>query len=230
MSIPVAILAGGLATRLGPLAETVPKAILDIAGKPFAIRQIELLRQHGFSDIVLCVGHLGNRLQDLLGDGRQWSVNLRYSFDGARPLGTGGALKKALPLLGDAFMVLYGDSYLECDYVKIVEAFEASGKRGLMTVFRNDGQWDHSNVILRDGRIVLYDKRLRAPEMQHIDYGLGLLRSSVFEPYSADESLDLATVYADLLAQDELAGFEVQQRFYEIGSPAGLEEMRRRFS
>src|SRR5512147_1658810 len=116
MSLPVAILAGGLATRMRPLTERIPKSLLEVAGLPFAVHQIKLLRRHGLPRIVFCVGHLGEMLQAELGDGSQWGVSIDYSFDGPRLLGTGGALRQARSLLGDAFFVLYGDSYLECDY------------------------------------------------------------------------------------------------------------------
>lgn len=224
MSLPVAILAGGLATRLRPLTSSIPKSLVKVAGKPFAVHQIELLRRQGFAEIVFCVGYLGEQVQAELGDGSRWGVRLTYVFDGPMLLGTGGALRRALPWLGEAFLAMYGDSYLECDYAEVEHAFLSSGKLGLMTVLRNDDQWDRSNVVFGDGRIVRYDKRQRAPDMRHIDYGLGALRAQVFEAYSEGVGVDLATVYQDLLARDELAGFEVMRRFYEIGSPTGLEE------
>jgi NDP-sugar pyrophosphorylase family protein len=229
MSLPLAILAGGMATRLKPLTDRIPKSLLDIAGKPFAIRQLELLRQHGFEEIVFCLGHLGHEVRDTVGDGSRWSLRIDYSFDGDQPLGTGGALRRALPLLGDSFAVIYGDSYLECDYQEIIRAFEASGKQALMTVFRNDGEWDRSNVIFQDGAIKVYDKQANLAEMKHIDYGLGVLKASALQAYPPNEPLDLATVYQRLLSENQLAGFEVQQRFFEIGSPGGLAEMRSRF-
>jgi NDP-sugar pyrophosphorylase family protein len=229
MTLPVAILAGGLATRLRPLTERVPKSLLDVAGKPFAVRQIELLRQHGLTDIVFCVGYLGDQIEGALGDGAQYGVKLSYVSDGPQPLGTGGALRRALPLLEDAFLVLYGDSYLQCDYQAIVRAFHESGKDGLMTVFHNVSKWDRSNVIFRGGRIISYDKKAHSPEMRHIDYGLGVLKTSIVAAYPSQTPLDLATIYQDLLAQDALAGFEVKDRFYEIGSVAGLEELREYF-
>lgn len=204
----------------------MPKTLLDVAGRPFAEHQIELLRMHGITDIVFLVGHLGHMVQDALGDGARWSVRLRYAFDGPRPLGTGGAIRRALPQLGDAFFVLYGDSYLECDYAAIESAFVASARSGLMTVCRNDDRWDRSNVLLSDGRIIQYDKQHQTAEMRHIDYGLGVFKATAFAAYNEDEPLDLATVYQDLLAHKDLAVFEVPARFYEIGSPSGLEETR----
>jgi NDP-sugar pyrophosphorylase family protein len=226
MTLPVAILAGGLATRLRPVTERIPKCLVDVAGRPFAEHQIELLRRHGVTEIVLLVGYLGELVPRALGDGSRWGVRLRYRFDGPRPLGTGGAIRQALPELGEAFFVLYGDSYLECDYAAIQRAFTASGKAGLMTVYRNEDRGDRSNVLFDGDRIVAYEKQRRTPGMEHIDYGLGVLRASAFAGYAGDEALDLVTVYQDLLAGDDLAGFEVPTRFYEIGSPAGLEELR----
>lgn len=225
MSLPVAVLAGGLATRLGPVTSTIPKSLVDVAGRPFAEHQIELLARHGLSDIVFLVGHLGNMVRDSLGDGSRLGVRLRYVFDGPVACGTGGAIRRALPELGDAFFVLYGDSYLECDYEAVERVFAASGKSGLMTVCRNDDQWDRSNVLMEDGRIIRYDKVGKTPDMRHIDYGLGAFKAPAFAARS-EAPFDLAVVYQDLLADDDLASFEVPARFYEIGSPSGLAATR----
>ena len=222
---PVAILAGGLATRLRPITETIPKTLVTVAGEPFLAHQLRLLRSHGLRRAVLCVGHLGEMIQDQFGDGSAYDFDLRYSFDGPKLLGTGGALKRALPLLGERFLVLYGDSYLPMDYAAAVTAFEASDQPGLMTVFHNQGRWDTSNVVFADGTIRTYDKRERQPEMAHIDYGLGILRSTTLTAYPDDQSFDLADVYRDLSRTKHLAGYEVRHRFYEIGSHAGLSEL-----
>ena len=226
MSLPVAILAGGLATRLRPITERIPKSLVDVAGQPFAVHQIELLRRHGIANITFLVGHLGEMIGATLGDGSRWGVRLRYIFDGPHALGTGGAVRRALPELGEPFFVLYGDSYLECDYAAVEQSFLTSGRSGLMTVCRNDDRWDRSNVLFADGRIVRYDKQHRTPEMRHIDYGLGAFRHSAFAGRGDDEAFDLAALYQNLLARDDLDGYEVPTRFYEIGSPAGLEETR----
>ena len=226
MSLPVAILAGGMATRLRPLTETIPKSLIEVGGKPFVVHQIELLRSHGITDVVLCVAHMGEKIKGTLGDGSSWGVHLDYVFDGPMLLGTGGALRKALPLLGKAFFVLYGDSYLPCEYGAIERAFLASGKLGLMTVLRNDDRWDRSNVLFKEGRIERYDKKQRTRDMEHIDYGLGILKASALIPYPEDTALDLVKIYQDLISEGQLGAFEVHQRFYEIGSPAGLEETR----
>jgi N-acetyl-alpha-D-muramate 1-phosphate uridylyltransferase len=226
MNLPVAILAGGLATRMKPLTETVPKSLLEIGEKPFAIHQLELLASKGVRRIVFCVGHLGAQFADCLGDGKRWNLSIDYVFDGATPLGTGGALKNAVPYLGEAFLVLYGDAYLDCDYEQVEEAFLSSGRLGLMTVFRNANRWGKSNVLYSGGSIHCYDKVRPNPGMQHIDYGLGALCSAALESYPANQSLDLAVIYQNLIAANQMAGFEVSTRFYEIGSPEGLQETR----
>ena len=226
MSVPVAVLAGGLATRLRPVTREIPKSLIEVAGKPFIIHQIELLRRNGIDHIVLCLGHLGVMIQATLGDGHLFDVHIDYVFDGPSLLGTGGALKKALPWLGTVFFVLYGDSYLDVDYETVRDAFERSGKLGLMTVYHNAGQWDRSNVLFSEGRIIRYDKRQPFPEMQHIDYGLGVLRKEAFAEWPDEKNFDLSQVYQQLIAREQLAGFEVAHRFYEIGSCEGLEETR----
>ena len=224
MTLPVAILAGGLATRLRPITTQIPKSLVEVAGKPFAVHQFELLGRHGLTDVVLCVGYLGEQIQATLGDGSRWGMRLRYVFDGEKLLGTGGALIRAVPLLGDKFFVLYGDSYLDCDYTLIERAFLSSGKAGLMTIFRNDNAWDRSNVEYCAGHILRYDKKNRTLEMKHIDYGLGAFHATAFTANPLDTAIDLAEIYQNLIAQDQLAGFEVARRFYEIGSPEGLTE------
>jgi NDP-sugar pyrophosphorylase family protein len=224
-NIPVALLAGGLATRLRPITEKVPKVLVPVAGKPFLAHQLALLHGQGIRHVVLCLGHLGEMVVKEFGDGAAYGMQLEYSFDGPKLLGTGGALRQALPKLGREFFVLYGDSYLTCPFAPIAEFFQLSGKAGLMTVFRNEGLYDTSNVVFRDGEIAVYDKKVRLPAMQHIDYGLSLFRADVFEKYPDDEKFDLADVMTKLVAEKQLAGHEVPERFYEIGSHEGLAEL-----
>ena len=226
MSLPVAVLAGGLATRLHPVTTAIPKALVEVAGRPFAEHQLEWLRSQGVEQVVFCVAHLGEMIRDALGTGSRWNLHIDYVFDGGTLLGTAGALKRALPVLGEAFFVLYGDSMLTCNLPVVERAFRASGRAGLMTVFRNDDKWDRSNVLFSEGRLLRYDKVNRTPDMQHIDYGLGVLTDRALAPVPLDRPSDLAAVYQRLLAEDDLAGLEVTDRFYEIGSPEGLEETR----
>ncbi|MFT3867593.1 MAG: nucleotidyltransferase family protein [Nibricoccus sp.] len=223
--LPVAILAGGLATRLRPITEKIPKLLVEVAGEPFFSHQIRLLKNAGLTHLVLCIGYLGERIVEQYGDGSKWGIKIEYSFDGPTLLGTGGALIKALPLLGKAFYVLYGDSYLPIDYYSAGQAFRSSGKNGLMTVFENHGRYDTSNVWFENGAIKLYDKKNKVPQMHYIDYGLGLLRAAALSTYPRDAVVDLADVYRDLVSNNQLAGYEVKNRFYEIGSHAGLNEL-----
>jgi len=222
MSLPVAILVGGLATRLRPLTEKIPKALLEINGKPFLAYQLELLHDAGIKEVVICMWYQGEKIQAFTGNGSQFGINIKYSFDGELSLGTGGALKKALPYLGDAFFVLYGDSYLPCDYTTVESVFFASRKDGLMTVYHNKGSGDKSNVHFDNGKILEYDKNNRTPQMEHIDYGLGILKSNVFTNYPEGQALDLVEVYQDLLKANRLAGYEIATCFYEVGSFSGI--------
>ena len=167
---------------------------------------------------------LGEMIQREFGN-EALGIKLDYSFDGEKLLGTGGAIKRALPKLGEEFFALYGDSFLPIQYAPVAEFFHRSGKLGLMTVFHNEGLYDTSNVVFRNGEILVYDKKLKSPEMKHIDYGLRMFKSSVFEKYPADEKFDLAEVQAKLVHEKQLAGYEVPERFYEMGSPAGLAEL-----
>ena len=222
---PVAILAGGLATRLRPATDKMPKALLSVAGEPFLAHQLRLLHSEGFRNLVICAGHLGETVQAKIGDGKTFGLHIDYSFDGPTLLGTGGALKHALPRLGEKFLVIYGDSYMPVDYAAIVQAFVESGKPALMTVFQNEGRWDTSNLWFDRGEIHRYDKKFRITEMRHVDYGIAVLSRSVFDSFRDDAVFDLADVYSRLVSEKQMAAYEVKQRFYEIGSPGGLAEL-----
>lgn len=228
--LPCAILCGGLATRLRPMTDTIPKSLIPIKGQPFLSHQLKLLRRSGIEEVVLCTGYLGKMIQDFVEDGSKFKLRVGYSFDGAQLLGTAGSIRKALPLLGRSFFVLYGDSYLPCEYRAIAETFTASGVPGLMTIYRNEGHFDTSNVEAANGRIVRYDKRNRTSAMQYIDYGLGAFRASVFERIPSDTPYDLAKIYQNLLREGKLSAFEVHERFYEIGSAQGISELEQYLS
>jgi len=222
--MPALILAGGLATRLRPLTEKIPKALIEVAGHPFLWHQIQLLKRNGIRKIILSVGYLGEQIQELYGDGSTLGVSVVYAFDGPMLLGTAGAIRNAIELLPERFFVLYGDSYLTCDYRAIEDTFGRSGQAGLMTVYRNEGLFDTSNVEYDGKRILKYDKTDRTSAMHYIDYGLGAFQRSVFASLPAGEKLDLASVYQKLLREGQLAAFEVHERFYEIGSSEGLRD------
>ena len=220
------ILAGGLGTRIAKVAAGVPKALIPVAGEPFAHHQLSLLARSGVTRVVYCIGHLGRAIRGYVGGGERWGLEVRYVDEGDRLRGAGGALRLALDegALAPAFLVLYGDSYLPIDYRAVWAAFERSGKPALMTVFRNEERWDKSNVVFENGQVILYDKRRRAPNMAYIDCGLSVLTRGVVEKHTA---ADLADLYRQLSVSGELAGHEVNERFYEIGSPSGLEDLGR---
>jgi NDP-sugar pyrophosphorylase family protein len=209
------------------VTEKVPKSLLELNGEPFIFHQLRLLKTHGVQRVVLCVGHLGEMIRQVVHEGQEFGVKVEYSFDGARLLGTAGAIKNALPTLGDSFLVLYGDSYLVCDYAAVAREFQRAGKLALMTVFKNEGQWDTSNVEYQSGSILAYSKKNRTPRMQFIDYGLGAFSAQAFARVRADQAFDLAELYSIMLSEGQLAGMELPHRFFEIGSPAGLEETAR---
>jgi MurNAc alpha-1-phosphate uridylyltransferase len=221
---PVAILAGGLATRLRPITQTIPKALVEVAGKPFIVRQLEYLRVQGVKHVVLCIGYLGEMIQDVVGTGKRFGLEVSYSLDGPTLLGTGGALKKALPLLNEHFFVLYGDSYLPVDFSSVQQAYGQSGHQALMTVLKNGDRWDKSNVLFEDGRLIEYNKGAPRSGMAYIDYGLGVLSAEVFAQYLTDQPFDLADIYQTLSKDGQLVGLEVHDRFYEVGSHSGLKE------
>jgi NDP-sugar pyrophosphorylase family protein len=224
--LPVVILAGGLATRLGVLARDTPKSLIPVGGRPFIFHQLDLLKASGVEKVVICAGHLGEKLQEAVGDGSEFGLEILFSFDGPRPLGTGGAIRKALPLLADLFIILYGDSYLEVDYREVAKAFLYSGKQALMAVYRNTGRYDHSNVVYDKGIVRLYDKNADGVEMHYIDYGITCMTKQVMASWPG-ESYDLSEVLTKLSIGRELAGFEVTERFFEIGSPDGIADLER---
>ncbi len=224
--VPVCILTGGLGTRLGGRTRQTPKGLVEVAGAPFIFHQLALLRRHGAERAVLCVGHLGEQVEALVGDGSRFGLEIEYSYDGPVPIGTAAAVRRARPLLGDVFFVLYGDTYLRIAYGAVQRAFNDSNYPAIMTVLRNDSRWDTSNVAFEGGRVKVYDKQHQTPGMRWIDYGLGIFEAHVLQE-AAPHASDLADVYRDLATSGRLGGFEATERFYEIGTPEALAETAR---
>jgi NDP-sugar pyrophosphorylase family protein len=230
-SLQVVLLAGGLGTRMRPMTETVPKALIPVAGKPFADWQLGYLAAQGVKRVTYCIGYRGDMLRDHVGDGARFGLDVSWVDEGSQLRGTGGALRLALDqgALDDAFFVLWGDAYLPIEVASVEDAWRRSGLPALMTVLRNEGRWDSSNVIYADGRVALYDKSRpedRRSEMHWIDYGLSVLtREVVNERIESGAVADLANVMRDLSRAGLLAGFEVTQRFYEVGSPEGVRDL-----
>lgn len=222
--LTLALLAGGLATRLYPLTEAVPKSLVPVAGEPFLSHQLRWLAGQGVQDVVICCGHLGTAIREFAGDGERFGVRVRYSEDGDRALGTGGAIRRALPMLGEKFLVMYGDSLLTTSLMAMWKAFCAQDCGGMMAVYRNENRWDVSNVETGGGRVVRYEKGGRDEGLTHIDYGVSAFRAEVFGGIAEGRTFDLGVVFEELIAGGGLACHEVRERFYEIGSFAGLSE------
>lgn len=222
---PIAVIAGGLGTRLYPTTLAIPKSLIEVNGEPFIDHQLRLFARAGIRRAVFCVGHFGEQIVEHVANRGSFGVEVEFSFDGKKLLGTGGSVKKALPLLGDAFLVTYGDSYLDIDYAAAVGAFRASNRPALMTVFRNQDRWDGSNVEFDGREIRAYDKKNRTAAMRHIDYGLLVLRAEVFAMMGSAEAFDLEAPLSRLVAEGRMAGLEVDRRFYEVGSTAGIADL-----
>jgi NDP-sugar pyrophosphorylase family protein len=224
------ILAGGLGTRLRPLTHDLPKVLVPVDGKPFLHHQIELLKEHGIRDIVLCVGHLGDQIRAYFGEGDRLGVRIRYSEERGTLLGTAGALKNAELLLEEDFFLLYGDSYLPVDYREVMLYFRRLPPRqglGLMVVYHNANRYERSNVIVRDGRVAVYDKEGRTPGMEYINYGLSVLRKEALGLVPAGRPFSQEELYRLLIERGELLAWEAKHRFYEIGSRQGLADFRK---
>lgn len=224
MALPVVILGGGLGTRMRPRTLAVPKPMLEVAGEPFVALQLRMLARMGYHRVILSIGYLGEMIEAFVGDGTRFGLDVAYVYDGERPLGTAGAIAKALPLLGDAFLVVFGDAYLRVDHAAVERAFVTAGTDGLMTIYRADAGRERANVRYRDGRIVAYDKQAPDPAMEYVDYGLSAFRSRAFAAVLPGVPADLTEVNQRLIAHDQLAAYVVADRPYEIGSPAGLDE------
>lgn len=220
------ILCGGLATRLYPTTKTIPKSLMMIEDTPFISYQLDLLHKKGITDVILCVGKFEDMIEDYVGDGSFWGLNVKYSYeDENNLLGTGGAIKNTYSLLEDEFMIMYGDSYLDIDFEPIIDKFHTENKHMLMTIFHNKNNFDESNILFKD-RIIKYDKNNPTPDMEHIEYGLTIVKKSVFSSYKEDK-FDLSLLMQDLILKDLVSVYEVKNRFYEVGSFRGVKEFKK---
>ena len=220
------ILAGGLATRMRPHTTNTPKALLDVAGRPFIAWQLERLADCGYDHVVVCIGHLGERIREFVGDGEHFELKVSYSDDGPRLLGTAGALRAALPMLEPSFLVTYGDSYLPFDYAGPLRDLDAhADAQATMSVFKNAGRWDSSNTQIQGDRVLRYEKGTGDRALDHIDYGALALRRRVIEQLSAGEPHGLEAIQTELAHQGALRAYVASERFYEIGSPEGLQDL-----
>lgn len=219
---PIAVLCGGLGTRMRPATASMPKALFPVLGEPFIAHLLRLLAKHAFPCAVLCVAYLGEMIEEFVGDGRRFGIDVRYSYDGPAPIGTAGAIAKARNMLGEQFFTIYGDAYLPCDYAAIGRAFERAGTMGLMTVNHNRGAGGASNVWMAGNAIRDYRKGGDDPRYEYIDYGVEVFRAAAFDGVPANAATDLGVVIRSLIAAQSLATFEVREQFFEVGSPEGL--------
>ena len=225
--IKVAILAGGLGKRLGSLTLDTPKSMIKINNKPFIEWQLNLLSKKGVREVVLCTSHYSQIIKDYVEDGKRFNIEVKYSDDGPDQLGTGGAIKNAIDILGDSFMVMYGDSYLDIDYSEVEKVFGDSNFPAMMTIYKNKGKYDLSNVLFETSIIKKYSKKNVNSNFEYIDFGLSLFKSEVFKEIKKGTYLDLANLCEELAENGKLAGFEVKNRFYEVGSKEGIENFSR---
>tara|TARA_B100001989_G_C24506037_1_gene447594 strand:- start:454 stop:1170 length:717 start_codon:yes stop_codon:yes gene_type:complete len=221
----IVILAGGYGTRLQKLTENIPKSMVEINNKPFIYHQLTLLKKNNLDDVIICTGHLSNKIEEYVGNGQKFKLSVRYSNDGENLLGTGGAIKKASEMINGPFFVLYGDSYLDICYKELYDFYIVNKKKALMSIIKNNNKWDKSNVVFKNNKIISYKKKDDAENMQYIDYGLSIFKKQDLESFSKNENFDLSKLYEYLMNKKELIAFEVYKRFYEIGSLSGINEL-----
>lgn len=220
------ILAGGLGTRLSGVSGSVPKTLMPVGGRPFAEHQLMWLANGGITEVVYCIGYGGGQIRSHVGEGQRFGLDISYVDEGSQLRGTGGALRLALEegVLQESFFVLYGDSLLDLNLRDVRNRYRASECAGLMTVYRNGGQFARSNAAF-DGAVVTYDKRNPTADMEWIDYGLMVLSHAAIAGVAPDTVVDLCDVLKDLSDRGDLAGFEAEVRFFEIGTPEALAEL-----
>jgi len=195
-----------------------------VKGKPFLEHEIGLLKRSGIADFVLCVGHLGEKVESHFGDGSKWGVRVRYSYDGPKLLGPAGALKRAEPLLEEHFFATYGDAYLRADYRSMMKALLDSGRLGAMAVYENHGRYGKSDVVVSGGRVVRYDKSGGSAGMDWVNFGVSALRKRALALIPPGRECGEEEFYGELIRRGELLAFPIADRFYEIGTPSSLKE------
>jgi len=222
----IVVLCGGKATRLYPLTKKIPKSMMRFEGKPFLEKQLDLLKKNRIFDIVLCVGYKAEQIKKYFGDGKNFGVEIKYSSDKKRLLGTGGALKKAENLLEDSFLVMWGDSYLPFNFQKAIKFFKKSNKPGMMIVFKNLNKYEPSNVEVKNNLVKSYSKKRKTKKMKYIDYGISIYRKEVLKHLPKNQICDLTKLQQALIKKRQLLAYPAEKRFYQIGSPDGLEELK----
>lgn len=230
-NMQVVVLVGGLGTRLGELTGNMPKPMVGVHGKPFFLYMLELLKWHGFRQFHFCIGYQGKAIKKYFGNGDKFGVHITYSSDETKLLGTAGALRNALAMLEEDFLLIYGDSYMDIGYNELVYRYiqlkKQGHKKAIMAIFQNNDRYDKSNVLFKNGRIIAYDKKNPTPDMQHIDYGISVLNKKLIAGIPRDQVADLASLYNKTAREGSVAAYPIRKRFYEIGTPTSLTEFRK---
>jgi N-acetyl-alpha-D-muramate 1-phosphate uridylyltransferase len=222
----IVVLAGGLATRMRPETEQIPKSLLMVNGRPFVDWQLDRFAASGARSVVMCVGHLGEEIETHVRRALDRGLMVAYSYDGEQLIGTGGALRRALARLEPELTVTYGDSYLPFDYAAPLADLRAHPEAdATMSVYRNRGAFGASNVALDGDWVARYEKGGQGAELDCIDYGAIALRRSVLEDIADGAVWDLSALWNKLARKRKLRAFVAPERFYEIGSPEGRRDL-----
>lgn len=222
----VYVLAGGLGTRLGKLTKKTPKIMVKINSIPFIDYQLSHFYDNGITNIIYCLGHYQDQVCDYIESKKISKIKIQYAFETDQLLGTGGAIKNALHLAEDKFIVQYGDSFLPIKYADIYNHFIRSNKSALMTIYKNKHKHDRSNIYFNGKKIMDYEKLSNHNiKYEYIDYGCSLFKKKVFSDIKEKE-FDLSNVFKKLVHDDDLDHFTTMHRFYEIGSHSGIKEFQ----
>src|SRR5947209_1640422 len=211
--VKIAILAGGFGTRLGSIAQGLPKPMIPINGRPYLERVIDSFARRGLRDIVLLTGYRAEVIEAHFEDGEKFGVNITYSRE-SEPLGTGGAIREARALLGETFMMTYGDVLRYYDYDRFVTAHDEP----CLAVYprRTVG-----NADVDGDRIIRFDKH--APELPYIDAGFSLMPSSIIDRLAPSGACSFEeSIFPLLAAKRRLACEIVDLNFFDIGTPEEL--------
>lgn len=228
MDDTVVILCGGMATRLKPITEKIPKSLIEVNGTPFIKHQLDFLSSQNVKNVALLLGNKGEMVQAYLEKLNLNFTEIKYCYDGEKLLGTGGAILKSLDSFTEHFFVMYGDSYLNINFENVMNFFRSNPHfNSLMTVFKNDNLYDNSNVIFENGKLLLYTKNTNDSRLNYIDWGLSVFNKDAFYSFSKLEEFDLSAVFDMSLKAGKLIGYEVFERFYEIGSFSGISELEK---
>jgi len=222
----IVVLCGGKATRLYPLTKKIPKSMIKFERKPFLEHQLDLFKKNRIFDIVLCVGYKAEQIKKYFGNGKNFGVEIKYSSDKKKLLSTGGALKKAENLLEDSFLVMWGDSYLPFNFQKAIKFFKKFDKFGAMTVFKNLNKYEPSNVEVEKNLVKSYSKKRKTKKMKYIDYGVSIFKKEALKFIPKNKVYDLTKLQQTLIKKKQLLAYPAEKRFYQIGSPDGLEEFK----